>query len=77
MPWRIFATNRTGETIDSVVGLRCVVTSTEDEARGCALRLSREGAVRVMVRPPARGKLLDGPMLHNWLIAGDLRKLKR
>ncbi len=77
MPWRIFATNRTSENIDGVVGLTCVVTASEDEARGCALRLYRDGALRVMVRPPTPGKLLDGPMLRNWLIAGQLRKLNR
>ena len=81
MPWRVFATSRTSETssenTDDVVRLSCVVTSTEDEARGCALRLSREGAERVLVRPPSPGKLLEGPMLHNWLVAAQLRKLRR
>lgn len=77
MPWRIFVTGRMNENFDGAVEFSCIVTQTEDEARGCALRLYREGARRVIVRPPVRGQLLAGPMLHNWLIGRQRYKLTR
>jgi hypothetical protein len=68
MLWRIFSLSPSSGALDAVIELGCVVTRTEDEARGCAMRLYRDGMRRVMVRPPGWRTTVSGAALQAWLI---------
>jgi hypothetical protein len=75
MSWRVFSLSPSSGALDAVIELGCVVTATEDEARGCVMRLYRDGTRRVMVRPPGWRTTISGPALQAWLtdwLAGEV-----
>lgn len=67
MSWRVFLVAPPEDPATAVVQFDCVITRTEDEARGCAMRLYREAAGRVHVRPPGWTTTMSGPALQEWL----------
>lgn len=72
----IYSVSHLGGATDRVVRMGAIRTETENEARGCAMRLYREGAKRVMVRPPVGPALIAGPALEEWLtdrLSGSVR----
>ena len=60
MVWMVYSFSHPGGTAGRVVQMGTVRADTEDEARGCAMRFYREGAKRVVVRPPAGPAVISG-----------------
>lgn len=78
MVWMVYSFSHPGGTAGRVVQMGAVRADTEDEARGCAMRFYREGAKRVVVRPPAGPAVISGPALEEWLtdrLSGSVRGL--
>jgi hypothetical protein len=78
MVWMVYSFSQPGGTVSRVVQMGTVRANTETEARGCAMRLYREGAKRVVVRPPAGPTMISGPVLEESLtdrLSGNVRDL--
>jgi hypothetical protein len=76
MVWMVYSFSQPGGAAGRVVQMGAVKANTENEARGCAMRLYREGAKRVVVRPPAGPAMISGPALEEWLtdrLSGSVR----
>jgi hypothetical protein len=77
MVWMIYSVSHPGgATTSRVVQMGAIRAESEHEARGCAMRLYREGAKRVLVRSPAGPTMISGSALEEWLtdrLSGGVR----